>query len=82
MKVDAPNLKRVLVKGALQGINWDCNDPTLDPGGIWNDVQLLASRDLYLEDLKVTPYVDLESNSARILCRVTICNPTGEIKEI
>ena len=82
VKVDAPNLKRVLVKGALQGINWDCNDPTLDPGGIWNDVQLLASRDLYLEDLKVTPYLDLEGNSARILCRVTICNPTGEIKEV
>ena len=82
VKVDAPNLKRVLVKGALQGINWDCNDPTLDPGGIWNDVQLLASRDLYLEDLKVTPYIDLERNSARILCRVTICNPTGEIKEV
>ena len=82
VKVDAPNLKRVLVKGALQGINWDCNDPTLDPGGIWNDVQLLASRDLYLEDLKVTPYIDLAGNSARILCRVTICNPTGEIKEI
>ena len=75
-------MKRVLVKGALQGINWDCNDPTLDPGGIWNDVQLLASRDLYLEDLKVTPYIDLERNSARILCRVTICNPTGEIKEV
>ena len=53
VKVDAPNLKRLLVKGALQGINWDCNDPTLDPGGIWNDVQLLASRDLYIDDLKV-----------------------------
>ena len=82
VKVDAPSLKRLLVKGALQGINWDCNDPTLDPGGIWNDVQLLASRDLYLRDLKVTPYLDLEGNAARVLCRVTICNPTGQIKEI
>ena len=82
VKVDAPNLKRLLVKGALQGINWDCNDSTLDPGGIWNDVHLLASRDLYLKDLKVTPYVDLEGKTARVLCRVTICNPTGGIKEV
>ena len=82
VKVDAPNLKRLLVKGALQGINWDCNDPTLDPGGIWNDVQLLASRELYLEDLKVTPFVDLEGNTARVLCRVTVSNPTGEIREV
>ena len=73
VKVDAPNLKRVLMKGALQGINWDCNDPTLDPGGIWNDVQLLASRDLYIEDLKVTPFIDLARNSARVLCRATLC---------
>ena len=81
VKVDAPSLKRLLVKGALQGINWDCNDPTLEPGGIWNDVQLLASRDLYVEDLKVTPYLDLEGNAARVLCRVTACNTTGEIRE-
>ncbi len=82
VKVDAPNLKRLLVKGALQGINWDCNDPNLDPGGIWNNVQLLASRDLYVDQLKVTPYVDLERNSARVLCRTTICNTTPEIKEV
>ena len=77
-----PNLKRVLMKGALQGINWDCNDPTLDPGGIWNDVQLLASRDLYVEDLKVTPFIDLEGSSARVLCRVTLCNTTPGIKKV
>ena len=82
VKVDAPNLKRVLMKGALQGINWDCNDPTLDPGGIWNDVQLLASRDLYVEDLKVTPFIDLEGSSARVLCRATLCNTTPDIKKV
>ena len=82
VKVDAPNLKRVLMKGALQGINWDCNDPTLDPGGIWNDVQLLASRDLYVEDLKITPFIDLERSSARVLCRATLCNTTPGIKKV
>ena len=82
VKVDAPNLKRVLMKGALQGINWDCNDPTLDPGGIWNDVQLLASRDLYIDDLKVTAFVNLENNAARVLCRATICNTTPEIRKV
>ena len=82
VKVDAPNLKRVLMKGALQGINWDCNDPTLDPGGIWNDVQLLASRDLYVDALKVTPFIDLEGSSARVLCRVTLCNTTPDIRKV
>ena len=82
VKVDAPHLKRVLMKGALQGINWDCNDPTLDPGGIWNDVQLLASRDLYIEALKVTPFIDLARNSARVLCRAILCNTTPDIKKV
>ena len=82
VKVDAPHLKRVLMKGALQGINWDCNDPTLDPGGIWNDVQLLASHDLYIEDLKVAPFIDLARNSARVLCRATLCNTTPDIKKV
>ena len=82
VKVDAPTLKRLLVKGALLGINWDCNDPTVNPGGIWNDVQLLSSRDVYVDDLKVTPYVDLDADSARVLCRATICNTTPAIKEV
>lgn len=82
VKVEAPNLKRMLVKGALQGINWDCNDPRVDPGGISNDVQLLASRDLYVDAIKVTPFIDLQRNTARVLCRATIANPTGEVKQV
>ena len=45
-------------------------------------MQLLASRDLYVEDLKVTPFIDLEGSSARVLCRVTLCNTTPGIKKV
>jgi beta-mannosidase len=82
VKVENPNVMRLLVKGALMGINWDANDPDVNPGGISNDVQLLASRDLYLEQLKATPFVDLESMSAQVHCRAVVFNTTKAVKEV
>ena len=34
------------------------------------------------EDLKVTPFIDLARNSARVLCRATLCNTTPDIKKV
>ena len=85
VKVEAPNppgSNRVLIKGALKGISWDCNDPTVDPGGIYNDVRLLLSKDVYIDRMKVTTFLDLEKMSARILCRSSIFNATDEVREL
>lgn len=85
VKVDAPDTpgsNRIMIKGALKGQSWDCNDPDADPGGICNDVSLLLSRDVYIDGMKVTPYVDLEKTTARVHCRTCICNTTGSVKTV
>jgi beta-mannosidase len=45
-----------LIKGAIQ--NWDANNLNLNPGGIWNDVDLLVSDQVYIQQLKVVSQVD------------------------
>ncbi len=70
------------LKGALMGINWDANDPDVNPGGIAGDVQLLASRDVYIERLKATPHVDLEAGTATVHCRAIVVNTRKSVKEV
>ena len=83
VKVDSPNLTnlkvrpidKTIVKGALD--DWDCNDLTVNPGGIFADVRLLLSSDVYLGRVKATPLVDVAEGSARVMCRVEAVNTTG-----
>ena len=76
----APTKRFDIFKGALPGMNWDANDPNVDPGGITNDVALLSSRDGYLERLKATPLVNLESSTAKVQSRIVIFNTSGSFK--
>ena len=88
VKVDSPNdtnlkvrpIDKTIVKGALD--DWDCNDLTVNPGGIFNDVRLLLSTDVYLGRVKATPLVDLAESSARVLCRVEAVNTTGRFRTV
>jgi len=85
VKVDAPDppgSHRLMIKGALKGQNWDCNDPDADPGGIYNDVSLLLSRDVYIDTIKSTAYVDLENMTARVHCKSRIYNATDTVKPV
>ena len=85
VKVDAPDppgSNRLMIKGALKGRSWDCNDPDADPGGIYNDVSLLLNRDVYIESTKATPYIDLDKMTARVHCKSRIYNSTGAIKSL
>ena len=83
VKVDSPNdtnlkvrpIDKTIVKGALD--DWDCNDLTVNPGGIFGDVRLLLSTDVYLGRMKATPLVEPADGSARVLCRVEAVNTTG-----
>ena len=68
-------IDKTIVKGALD--EWDCNDLTVNPGGIFADVRLLLSTDVYLGRVKATPLVDAADGSARVLCRVEAVNTTG-----
>ena len=74
-----PN-EKTLVKGALQ--DWDCNNLDINPGGIFADVRLIESRSIAIERVKATPYVDAEGKQARVHCRVTLVNPSREIKQM
>ena len=69
-----------VVKGALQ--DWDCNNLDVNPGGIFADVRLLESREIAIDRVKATPYVDAEGTRARVHCKVTLLNPTPEIKQV
>ena len=82
VKVENPNLRHTLFKGALPGINWDANDPDVNPGGITNDVELLASKDMYIERLKATPLVDLETGTAKVFCHAVMFNPSKSVNEV
>ena len=68
------------VKGALH--NWDCNNLDFSPGGIFNDIHLVFSKYISIQTIKATPFIDLEQMKARLLCEVTISNPSAQIKDI
>ncbi|HHV62531.1 MAG TPA: hypothetical protein GXX51_07845 [Firmicutes bacterium] len=67
VRVDSPNDIRVkhsmdheqktLIKGALQ--DWDVNNLEVNPGGIWNDVELIVSNDIYIEKTRVDTEFEL-----------------------
>ena len=88
VRVDSPNdtnvkvrpYEKKLIKGALQ--DWDVNDLTVNPGGIWNNVKLLLSRDIYIDSMEVTSFVVLEKMNAKVLCKLRIFNTTDEIKKV
>lgn len=74
-----PTEKNV-VKGALQ--DWDCNNLDINPGGIFADVRLLESREIAIDRLKATPYVEVRAGRARVHCKVRLANPDRELKRV
>lgn len=73
-------VEKNVVKGALQ--DWDCNNPEINPGGIFAGVLLIESREIAIDRIKATPYVDAEGTAARVHCRVTLVNPEREVKQV
>ncbi len=50
---DEHNLnKKMQITGTFS--HWDASDPTLNPGGIWNDVGLYKSKVFFIKELKIT----------------------------
>ena len=46
------------------------------------NVNLIESRQIAIERVKATPYVDAEGRQARVHCRVTLINPDRDIKQV
>lgn len=88
VRADSPNdtnvkvrpYEKTLVKGALQDV--DINDLTVNPGGIYDDVKLLLSKDVYIDGTKVTTFLDLGKMNAKVLCKLRMFNTTDEIKKV
>jgi len=88
VRVESPNdtnvkvrpYEKTLIKGALQDV--DINDLTVNPGGIYDDVKLLFSRDIYIERLKISTFLDLNEKEAKILCKINLVNTTVKRKEV
>jgi beta-mannosidase len=74
LKIREERKKNYLIKGAIQ--NWDANNLDLNPGGIWNDVELLTSDAVYIEKVNVISIIkEINGNyantvaTAQIRCR-------------
>jgi beta-mannosidase len=88
VRVDSPNDVRVthkreheektLIKGALQ--DWDVNNLQVNPGGIWNGVDLLVTGPQYIAAVRAD--VDLTNHAmtgrASLALRLTLVNATPQ----
>lgn len=41
-----------IIKGGIG--RWDMNNAEINPGGIWNEVQIIRSKNIYIDQLKIT----------------------------
>ena len=88
IKVDSPNdinvidleghEKKTLIKGALQ--DWDVNNLSVNPGGIYDDVLLEASNYIYLKDIKIDCLLSKKADNARVRLRFAVVNHFLEYK--
>jgi beta-mannosidase len=55
VKVSCPRERDFYNKKMITGIfsDWDCKDPEAQPGGIWNDVEIIISKDAYFTEKEI-----------------------------
>ena len=88
VKVESPNdvnvideqehERKTLIKGALQ--DWDVNNLSVNPGGIYNDVFLEASNFIYVKNIKIDSLLNKEGDQARVCLRFTVISHFLEYK--
>lgn len=88
VKVDSPNdinvidieehEKKTLIKGALQ--DWDVNNLSINPGGIYNDVMLEVSNLIYLKHIKIDSLLNENTDKATVCIQLTVINSFLEYK--
>jgi len=88
VKVESPNdvnvideekhERKTLIKGALQ--DWDVNNLSVNPGGIYKDVFLEVSNFIYLKNVKVDSLLNKNKDQAKVCLRFTVVNQFLEYK--
>jgi len=68
-----------LVKGALQ--DWDVNNIEVNPGGIYQGVELIVSDSVFIEHALVDTFLDERHESARVVVRLGVMNTRSELVE-
>jgi beta-mannosidase len=60
VKVVCRDEKKINRKKQITGVfsHWDASDPNFNPGGIWNDVQLIKKQTLYIRDFSISTKLD------------------------
>lgn len=61
--------RKTLVKGALQ--DWDVNNLDLNPGGIWNTVELILCGPAYVQDVR---FMTTRVDGSEAVCQVAVQN--------
>ena len=84
LKISEPNRcrRKKLIKGALY--DWDCNNLEINPGGIWNDVNLLLTDYCRIDRVAVWPYIDFRGRtviSAYLNIQVDLFNASNALQE-
>jgi len=75
VKVICFDEKDINKKVQLMGVfsHWDASEPNFNPGGIWNDVELVKKREIYLKDLQIrTKIVDKDYKKADLKLNINI----------
>lgn len=57
-------------------------NPLLNPGGIWQDVTLVAKPVVHIERLRITPHLREEYTKANVYVDIEVRNETGEEQDI
>jgi len=68
-----------LIKGALQ--DWDVNNLEVNPGGIYQGVEMLVSDPVYITRALVDAFPDDDSTSARVVVRLAVMNTLPTLHE-
>lgn len=82
-EVGCPWEKDLGNKKIISGVfsHWDCKDPQAQPGGIWQDVELITTGPAYFEDGEVT-VKSLSKEEAKALLKTEIISSIEQEAEI
>jgi len=81
VKVEAPNeftyykngrIDKKFIKGALE--HWDANDRSINPGGIWNTVNIEQYPDIYVSNINIESYFPDGYNNTTVAITVEVVN--------
>jgi len=71
--------RKTLIKGALQ--DWDVNNLSANPGGIYNEVLVEVSNFIYIKNIRIDSLLNNKGDQAKVCLRITAVNHFLEYKD-